>query len=679
MKLLAAVLVVVLAAVIGVAAFAMANLRALVGAHKDRLVARVERVVGRPITVEAVEPSWWPLGIRLRRVTIGEDPSFGSDAFVVADGVVMSVRAWPLVHGRIEAAGVVLDRPTLTLRRAPSGDWNVGSLGEATEDGEKSGADKAGHKDRRRGFRVPLEWAVGVALSQVRDGTVTIETGKGTPLVLRHVHLHADDVRLGATARLRLEAAVFDPDDADLLVDLRASNLGQQDVAHSPFSVRVELRDADVAAVSGWLGRSDGTGGTVEALTVDASGTLERLRAVLDVRADDPALRVGGLPLGRLGAVALQGRVGREHATVAIESLRATAGDLVLEANGTVAEDPWRVALDVRTAAAGTAPVVVGGTTIPVCAVDGRVVVDREGAKLEPLRHSVGGVVLETRGWVTGAAPPVLDLHVDGRPFAGALAADVAVEASGAARARLEATDVDLAAALARLAPALEHRVEGRASGAAVVTGRVGDGGLVPGSLAGDGSVTVRDGKLRDVNLPDLVVEQIERIPLMPQLVSARTRARYAELFGSRDTVVTSASLPFTLARGRLVTDRAVLENPAYQVTGDGWLDEAQQLRFRGTVLLGASVSKTLRDDVRAAKYLAADDGRITLPFVARGRLGAVWVEPDGKRLRSRGLTALLGKPLGDDGADRNRGDSRRDDEPVEDRVIERLERMLHP
>jgi hypothetical protein len=378
--------------------------------------------------------------------------------------------------------------------------------------------------------------------------------------------------------------------------------------------------------------------------------------------------------------MALQGQIGRENATIAIESLRAVAGALVLEAHGSLAEDPWRVALDLRTASDGTAAFVVGGTTVEVGAVDGRVVVDREGAKLEPLRLSIGGVALESRGWVTSLAPPALDVHVDGRPFAGSLAADVTLEASGAVRARIEATDVDLAPALARFEPELRGRVEGRASGGAVATGRIADGALAPQSLVGTGTVTVRDGKLRDVNLPDLVVEQIERVPLMPQLVSARTRARYAELFGSRDTVVTSAALPFTIGHGRLTTERAVFENPAYQITGDGWIDEAQQLRFRGTVLLGASLSKTLRDDVRAAKYLAADDGRITLPFVARGRLGAVRVEPDGKRLRSRGLTALLGKPLGDgEGSDRDHGDGRQDDEPLEDRVIERLERMLHP
>ncbi len=213
-----------------------------------------------------------------------------------------------------------------------------------------------------------------------------------------------------------------------------------------------------------------------------------------------------------------------------------------------------------------------------------------------------------------------------------------------------------------------------------MLAGRVADGALATGSVTGNGSVTVVGARLRDVNLPDLVVDQIERIPLMPTLVSASTRARYGELFASRDTIVESASVPFSVARGRLATEHAVLVNPAYQVTGDGWIDEARALRLHGTVLLGASVSRTLREDVHAAKYLAADDGRIELPFVAHGRLGDVSVEPDGKRLRARGLEALLGD--GANGVPPSRGrkrDTRPRDEELEDQVIERLEKMLKP
>jgi hypothetical protein len=289
---------------------------------------------------------------------------------------------------------------------------------------------------------------------------------------------------------------------------------------------------------------------------------------------------------------------------------------------------------------------------------------------------------LEARGWVTGVDPLALDLRLDGRPFDGTFAADVALEASGAARAHVEAGAIDLAPAVKRLAPALAGRVEGRAGGAAALTMRVARGRVVPGSIAGNGSLTVARGRLRDVNLPDLVVEQIERIPLMPQLVSTRTRSRYAELFAGRDTVVESATVPFTLGHGRLTTADATLVNPAYQITGSGWIAAVDQLRVHGTVVLGASVSRTLRDDVPAVKYLVSEDGRVALPFVARGKSGRVWVEPDAKRLRTLGVTALLGAPAPDAERapqDRRHRDRRREEEPLEDKVIERLERLLHP
>ena len=57
MKVLTAILGVLMLAVIGVAVFAMLNLRTLISAHQGQLVTRVERVVGRSITVGAVVPS----------------------------------------------------------------------------------------------------------------------------------------------------------------------------------------------------------------------------------------------------------------------------------------------------------------------------------------------------------------------------------------------------------------------------------------------------------------------------------------------------------------------------------------------------------------------------------------------------------------------------------------------
>src|SRR5689334_6080534 len=128
MRVVLAALALVAAVVVGLVAFALLNLRALVGVHQERLVAQVEHALGRKLTVATIAPSWWPLGVRLRDVTIGEDPALNAPTpFVAADGVVMQVAAWPLVHGRVEVSGVTLERPRVQLIRDRGGQWNFES------------------------------------------------------------------------------------------------------------------------------------------------------------------------------------------------------------------------------------------------------------------------------------------------------------------------------------------------------------------------------------------------------------------------------------------------------------------------------------------------------------------------------------------------------------------------
>ncbi len=278
MRVLVTGVVVVVALVVGVAALAVLNLRALIGAHHDRLVARVASMVGRPIEVGAIVPSWWPLGVRLHDVTIGEDAAFGTEPFLRAEGVVMGVRPWPLIHGRIEATGVTLDRPRLNLVRDRSARWNVESLGLAPDDG---GNGKSKSRESRFAVRVPLEWVVGLALTEMRDGDVTIEDRRAEPpmhFVLRHVRVHAEDVRFGATARVRVDAALFAADAPDTRLDLQVTALGQNDVEHAPFTARLETADADLGQLGGWLGRARVGSGRVRRLTIDA-GRDARARA----------------------------------------------------------------------------------------------------------------------------------------------------------------------------------------------------------------------------------------------------------------------------------------------------------------------------------------------------------------------------------------------------------------
>ena len=390
-------------------------------------------------------------------------PAFGTEPFLSADAVVMTVRAWPLVRGRIEAAGVDLDRPALRLVRAADGRWNVASLGEppAAANGERD------QRERRRTARIPIEWAIGVALSKVRDGTVASRIasgGRDRRLDLAPRAARATNVQLGATARVRLEAAVFADDAPDLRLDVHVPSLGQHDVEHAPFTARLDLRDVDLAAVRRLSGWETAVAGHVDRVDVTGEGSLVDLRVRALLHAADRGLRIGRLPLGAAAPLTLEGEGTRVGERVTIGDLRAMLGGLTMDAKGEGTIAPWRLALTVASSPGGS--LALGGRRRPVHveAVDGRIVLDEDGFALQPLRATVDGAPLEATGWITALDPAAFDLRIEGRPFGGTISADVALEASGRLRASVEATAVDSRRRCRVSRPALAGRIEGAAA-----------------------------------------------------------------------------------------------------------------------------------------------------------------------------------------------------------------------
>src|SRR5438477_169515 len=117
MRVLVAALATATAVILGLLALAAFNLHVFIDAHRDELVTRGERTLGRTVQIGDVTPSWWPIGIRFADVVIGEDPRFGAGPCVHAAAVRIAVRPGPLLLGRLEVSASVLDRPPITLVR----------------------------------------------------------------------------------------------------------------------------------------------------------------------------------------------------------------------------------------------------------------------------------------------------------------------------------------------------------------------------------------------------------------------------------------------------------------------------------------------------------------------------------------------------------------------------------
>lgn len=98
--------------------------------YKPALEAALTARFGRPVSLGAVHPSLAPVGVRVERVTIGDDPGFQTGRpFAQAAEMYVAVRLAPLLRGRFELRALELRRPVIELVRGAGGAWNVATLG----------------------------------------------------------------------------------------------------------------------------------------------------------------------------------------------------------------------------------------------------------------------------------------------------------------------------------------------------------------------------------------------------------------------------------------------------------------------------------------------------------------------------------------------------------------------
>jgi hypothetical protein len=665
-------------AVLGAGAVAVRNLQAVVADRRGELLARAERTLGRSLTVGGVAPSYWPPGVRLTQVTIGEDPRFGARPFVEAEAVVVAVRPWPLLRGRIETAGVALDGPRIALVRDRRGRWNVASLGAAPR--PRGARDRPGRPPRA--VRLPATWAVGAALSEIRDGTLEIEDRMGAApraLLVRRLRVRAEDVRLGARARLRVDAALFAGSRApDAHLDLRLPGLGERGLAQAPFTARIELREPDLATAAALAGRPERPRGRLGRVTATVRGPLERLDIALEAAFDAAALEAGGRVLvpplpGRLAV-----RATRDGDTVRIADGRAALGPLALTATGSWQLARGRLALAVASADGTDLELGLGAPPLRVGGIAARLAIDGTAVRVESARLRLDGAAVALAGRLAGAPRPSLTGRFAVRAFGGSLAGEAAWSAAaGTVSIRGRLAGLDLGAAADRLAPELAGRLAGSAGGSFEVAARVGAGAL--SDAAGAGLLLLAGARVRGANVAELVLGGMGASPLAPRLVPVRVRARYPEIFEERDTAIEHARIPLELAGGRLAIAGLTAAAAPYELAGGGWIDAARRLRFRGSLALCPSLSARLGDDVPATRHLRADDGRVTVPFRARGPLEDLRVEPDMKALRRRGLELLRAPGRRRDAAPEDAGRRPRGADDLEAAILERLERIIRP
>jgi AsmA-like C-terminal region len=153
---------------------------------------------------------------------------------------------------------------------------------------------------------------------------------------------------------------------------------------------------------------------------------------------------------------------------------------------------------------------------------------------------------------------------------------------------------------------------------------------------------------------------ELKTVELMPQVASTLaavgTVAGFEVPSSLQSTRFTTLETALRLADGRLFTPGLLLSGRDVAATADGSIGFDRSLAYEGRVTLGATVVKSLGN---AGRYLADEQGRLSLPFRASGQISAPKVAIDesvvldlGRRVLARQARDRIqggaGKILGD-------------------------------
>jgi AsmA protein len=222
---------------------------------------------------------------------------------------------------------------------------------------------------------------------------------------------------------------------------------------------------------------------------------------------------------------------------------------------------------------------------------------------------------------------------------------------------RSDVRDMDLAGLLGAKVPAAAQRIEGKLFADVDLAGSGKGWETIQQTLRGQGRMDVKDGMLKDVNLAESVLSGVTGVPGLSNFISPRIRRKYPDIFGTGDTRFDKLGGSVQIADGRADTRDLEITARDYSIRGEGVYELRNQLDFKATLFASRELSQDIIDDVKEAKYLAGPDGRIEIPFRARGALPSVKPMPDasiiqkaiGRAVVDKGLEKLFGKPKRED------------------------------
>jgi uncharacterized protein involved in outer membrane biogenesis len=206
---------------------------------------------------------------------------------------------------------------------------------------------------------------------------------------------------------------------------------------------------------------------------------------------------------------------------------------------------------------------------------------------------------------------------------------------------------VDVRQALVSQKSKAADTVRGLLTGQVRVAGRGDTFDKIKPTLAGNGQMSVANGKLVGVNVGAQAMRKVQGLPGIDTLITPTVVARHPALFNSSDTSFTELGLTFTIQGPKITSHDIKAATPDYSALADGWFDLDKNIDMNAHLLLSQELSRELMSEKKNVVYLTNDQKQVDIPVRISGQLPKPSVQPDLQYLAQRAAGHLVQKQAG--------------------------------
>jgi hypothetical protein len=180
-------------------------------------------------------------------------------------------------------------------------------------------------------------------------------------------------------------------------------------------------------------------------------------------------------------------------------------------------------------------------------------------------------------------------------------------------------------------------------------------------SVSGSGALFVKDGALKGVNLPNLVLSKITNIPLLEGSLRNYIAPEHQKYFDTRDTALKQVSCGFRIQSGTISINTLEAQSDAFNLTSNGTVKLDGELKLSSTIAFAPDISASMAKRSKTVTSMLVGEGRLAIPILIQGKSPLLLVVPDiTKLVQGAGVKALeqkagdaLNKLLGGKGKDK--------------------------